>query len=441
MIGSPAALIDHRQLKPSKRGTVARTIATAIAFARLSDLTRHKIQEAIAKLRDTGWSLQTCNHYRASAKAFSKWCSATDRTKEDTLYGVKGYNAKEDPRHDRRTIALDELILLIGTAERGPVVMGMSGPARSLCYQLAATTGLRYSEIASIVPASFNWETPSVSVSACYTKNGDPATLPIPRELADDLAAYVAPLNPQMPVFPLPPGKGAKMLRVDLKDAGIAYCDASGQFFDFHSLRCEMATLADAAGVSPRVVQRLMRHSSLELTGRYTRPRAVDIDAAASMLPSLKPSGEQPEALAATGTDGQPISRLLSLHLPLAGDADVRTGSSPDVMTGPSASTIMMGSFVENAAKDVDLRLGIARGVEEAPPGFEPGMKVFAEPLSEIPCIPRKPYSVKTYADGISNVTQKLTQVACQGGLLQALAWTQLRRSDRYPIALGNTCA
>jgi hypothetical protein len=105
-----------------------------------------------------------------------------------------------------------------------------------------------------------------------------------------------------------------------------------------------------------------MRHSSLELTGRYTRPRAVDIDAAASMLPSLKPSGDQPEALAATGTDGQPISRLLSLHLPLAGDADVRTGSSPDVMTGSSASTLTMGSSRENAAKDLDSRLVLAWG-------------------------------------------------------------------------------
>ena len=53
--------------------------------------------------------------------------------------------------------------------------------------------------------------------------------------------------------------------------------DASGLVFDFHALRCQTATLADQAGVSPRVVQKLMRHSSLELTGRYTRPRAVDI--------------------------------------------------------------------------------------------------------------------------------------------------------------------
>jgi hypothetical protein len=97
------------------------------------------------------------------------------------------------------------------------------------------------------------------------------------------------------------------MLRVDLAAAGIPYRDAAGLVFDFHSLRCETATLADAAGVSPRVVQKMMRHSTLELTGRYTRPRAVDIEAAASMLPSLKPAGDRPETLAATGTDASPV--------------------------------------------------------------------------------------------------------------------------------------
>ncbi len=73
-------------------------------------------------------------------------------------------------------------------------------------------------------------------------------------------------------VFPLPTDKGAKMLRIDLAAAGIPYRDAARLVFDFHSLRCQCATLADAAGISPRVVQRMMRHSTLELTGRYTRP-------------------------------------------------------------------------------------------------------------------------------------------------------------------------
>src|SRR5262249_32665381 len=135
-----------------------------------------------------------------------------------------------------------------------------------------------------------------------YTKNGAPATLPLPADLVADLRPYVTTRDPQRPVFPLP-DQGAPMLRVDLAAAGIPYQDASGLFFDFHSLRCETATLADQAGVSPRVIQRLMRHSTLELTGRYTRPRAVDIEAAAAKLPSLKPEGDRPEALAATGTD------------------------------------------------------------------------------------------------------------------------------------------
>jgi integrase len=376
VFGSPAALIDHRNLKPAERGSVAQKIATAIAPARFSDLTRPKIQEAIAKLRDSGWSLQTCNHYRASVKAFSKWCYATNRTKEDKLYGVKGYNAKEDPRHDRRTISLDELILLIGTAARGPTVMGVSGLARSLCYRLAATTGLRYSEISSIFPGSFDWEAQSVTVAACYTKNGDTASLPIPKDLLADLAAYVAPLNPKMPVFSLPPNKGAKMLRRDLMAAGIPYEDASGLFFDFHSLRCEMATLADAAGISPRIVQRLMRHSTLELTGRYTRPRTVDIDAAATMLPRLRPAAENAESPAVTGTDGQPISERFAPHLPRAGDRTVRFDPHEDVITDSNNPAAMKGLSLQKPASDACVRLEAEVVIEEAPPGFEPGMKV-----------------------------------------------------------------
>jgi integrase len=189
-------------------------------------------------------------------------------------------------------VSLDELTRLIEVADRGPDFQEMTGRARALCYRLAASTGLRYSEIASIRPASFDRKAPSVTIQAAYTKNGDPATLPIPGDLAGDLRPFVATLPADSPVFPLPE-KGAAMLRADLEAADIPYVDASGLFFDFHALRCQTATLADAAGVSPRVVQRLIRHSTLELTGRYTKPRAVDIEAAASMLPSLRKGAER----------------------------------------------------------------------------------------------------------------------------------------------------
>ncbi len=307
MLGSQAALVDHRKLAPKDRGDVARKIVDAIAPARLSGLTSERVQDAIARFQAAGWSLQTCNHYRASVKAFAKWCYDAHRVREDILRGVKGFNAKEDRRHDRRTLSLDELRRVIEAAQTGPMVAEMSGPARALCYRLAVASGLRYSEIASIRPESFDWKASSVTVAAAYTKNGDPATLPLASDLTNDLAAYVAPLTSGTPVFPLPP-KGARMLRVDLTAAGIPYCDASGLFFDFHSLRCQTATLADAAGVSPRVVQKMMRHSTLELTGRYTRPRAVDIEAAAGLLPSLKPTENGSERVVMTGTDSSPVS-------------------------------------------------------------------------------------------------------------------------------------
>ena len=274
--------------------------------ARLSDLDTERVQKALATLRKEGKSLQTCNHYLASVVSFAHWCHDTHRLRENPLRGLTRFNAKEDRRHDRRTLSLDELHRLIEVAHRGPAVMGLTGPARALCYRLAASTGLRYSEIASVTPTSFDWKAPSVTVSAAYTKNGDPATLPIPKDQVDDLRPYVATLAAGSAAFPLPDNKGAEILRVDLDAAGIPYRDDAGLVFDFHSLRCEMATLLDAAGVSPRVVQRLMRHSSLDMTNRYTRPRVADAKAAASRLPSLKPEGGRPEAAVMTGTDQVP---------------------------------------------------------------------------------------------------------------------------------------
>jgi integrase len=303
MMKEEIASRDQRRLPADARVTVAGKIADAISHVSLSDITREKVQEALGKMKTAGWSLQTCNNYRASIKAFSKWCYNNDRARDDELHGVKRYNAKEDRRHDRRTISLTEFRRLIDATQRGGMYHGLSGPTRALCYRTAAGTGLRFAELASVTPRSFDWDERTVTVSAAYTKNGETATLHLPDDLAKDLEAYVATVQPGALVFPLPKDKGSRLIRHDLKAAGIPYVDASGLFFDFHSLRCEMATLADAAGVSPRVVQEMMRASSLELVGRYTRPRAVDIEAAVSKLPSLKPEDRKIKIRKHTGTD------------------------------------------------------------------------------------------------------------------------------------------
>jgi integrase len=320
---------------------------------RLAALEADRVQEALKALRDQGLSLQSCNHHRAAARAFARWVWKTGRSKTHTLLGVTGYNVKEDRRHDRRTLGIDELRRLIEAAHSGPPWRGITGPLRALCYRLAVSTGLRHAEIASITPESFDWSASpaTVTVAAAYTKNGDSATLPLPSDLAADLRAHVGTLADGTQVFPLIESKGAAMLRKDLERAGIPYRDSGGLVFDFHALRCQCATLADQAGVTPRVVQRMMRHSTLELTGRYTRPRPVDLNRAAESLPSLRPepSGPEVSVLPATGIDNG-VSHLPPI-LPHTGvrTGPVRTGQRPS--DGCNGQDAMKRLTPENTVK------------------------------------------------------------------------------------------
>ena len=114
---SGARLADIDPPKNAKKSAFAAyetTLAKWVASAHLSDLTAEWVQRALGALRAEGRSLGTLNHYRVAIKAFSKWCHDTHRTREDALRGVEGFNAKEDRRHDRRTISLDELQLVLG---------------------------------------------------------------------------------------------------------------------------------------------------------------------------------------------------------------------------------------------------------------------------------------------------------------------------------------
>jgi integrase len=154
-----AELVNIEPAKNAKRAAIAEAEANLtkyVSSARLADLTADAVQKALGSLKTAGRSLATCNHHRAAVKAFSAWCYETHRIREDGLRGVAGFNAKEDRRHDRRTVSLDELRRLIESAERGPVHCGVDGRTRALCYRLAVASCLRYSEIASITSEAFD---------------------------------------------------------------------------------------------------------------------------------------------------------------------------------------------------------------------------------------------------------------------------------------------
>ena len=140
-----------------------------------------------------------------------------------------------------------------------------------MLYLVAANTGLRSSELASLTPQSFklNAAQPVVHCRAGYTKNGNEAELPLRQDMAATLSDWLAGKPAGERVWP---GKWAsdrrsgEMLRIDMTAANLEYEDDRGRVADFHALRHTFISNLARAGVHPRNAQALARHSTIDLT-------------------------------------------------------------------------------------------------------------------------------------------------------------------------------
>jgi len=293
---------------------------------RVSDISPSAIQTAIAHLRDEEHlSLQTCNHHLRAVKQFSRWLRSDGRSREDAISHLSGYNVKLDRRHDRRALCDDELARLIEAAERGPVVLGMSGHDRAVLYRLAVGTGFRANEIRSLTADSFNLDADqlTITIEAAYSKHRRQDVQPIRQDLADLLRPWLADKPAGSPVFQLPE-KPVELVKADLGAASqawlreartpqerktregsdyLAYSDASGHFADFHSLRHAFVTRLAQSGVAPAVAKTLARHSTITLTmDKYTHTLISDEMAALDSLPTIGTPKPDKESAKATGT-------------------------------------------------------------------------------------------------------------------------------------------
>src|SRR5262249_35532360 len=102
--GAPLLEIEPANSAAAERARANKALLEWIAPARLSDLTAERVQAALRRLREAGRSLATCNHHATAIGSFAKWCYDTHRLREHPLRKVEKFNAKEDRRHDRRTI-------------------------------------------------------------------------------------------------------------------------------------------------------------------------------------------------------------------------------------------------------------------------------------------------------------------------------------------------
>lgn len=321
---SHCKLVSHR----------ASRIVENCRFRFIGDFSASRVQSFLADLKKQGNSQQTINHYLRAGKQFTRWLVRDRRASENRLEHLEGGNVKTDLRIERRELSDDEINWLLTTTRAGRSRSRLSGWERFTLYSTAISTGLRASELASLTPAHFDLssEPSTVRIDAADEKARRGDVLPLPPDVVELLAPWLASMDKAASLWP---GVWAKHKRASLfiqrdleaarkawiKDAGsdaerderersdfLCYRDHEGKQADFHALRHTYLSRLGRSGASPKAMQRLARHSTVELTlGRYTHAGLYDLAAAVERLPSLpvkSPGQRETAALRATGTDG-----------------------------------------------------------------------------------------------------------------------------------------
>ncbi len=375
---------DFRRSLESKGSTaeyvtvaVRRLIALVdgIKAKRLDQLSASRVADWLAEQRRGEMGTQTSNYYSGVAKQFGAWLVRERRLPENPFVSLQRLNARADVRRERRAFSEDELARLVTAANNGPEFRGLTGADRALLYLLAANTGLRAGELASLTVGSFDLtaKVPNVTIEAAYSKHRRRDVLPLRGDIVDMLRPVLSRLHDEnrhilrlassgtrrgdergseatQAGAHLWPGtwveRSAKMLRGDLaaarqqwideaandsdlaerkRSSFLAYADESGRVIDFHALRHTFITNLARGGVHPKTAQSLARHSTITLTmDRYTHSVVSDLATALDSLPPVASPEPRVEKLRATGTEG---GRSRCAVSPVLSTADDATGA------------------------------------------------------------------------------------------------------------------
>lgn len=269
-------------------------------------LARH-LNARVALLRkDGGLSHQSAAFVLAAVGRFAWWLSTRKKApvRADLFADVPGFDPANERVHARRDCTCEELATILDAAlTSNSPFKKMSGPDRYMLYLTAFATGFRANELASLTPDSFDLaaEPPRVALRGKMAKNKKVANPPLPLAVAVQLARHLAGKPAGERVWPGAWYRhGARMLRKDLKAAGVPYAvEVNGEvrYLDFHGLRHSFITALAAAGVGPRELQELARHSDPRLTlGVYTRSTPHQLAGAVGRLPV--PGGDSPSPFA-----------------------------------------------------------------------------------------------------------------------------------------------
>jgi integrase/recombinase XerC len=240
-------------------------------------------------------SAQTANHYLASIQHFCEWMREARVIQVNPIEIVRRWDVQTDRRRVRRVLSDEEFEQLIQAVRGSKRCLALEAKPRALLYLVAAYSGYRAGELQSLTVAQVTTgERVCLPIPAKDAKNRKEETIPLPDFVGEELREFVTGKEPGEQIWPgvwADSREAGKMLQRDLARAGIPYL-LGGKYYDFHALRCQYATSLLRAGVPLAHAQRLMRHSTPELTMRiYAQLGLEDLAAEVSKLD--RPKGEK----------------------------------------------------------------------------------------------------------------------------------------------------
>lgn len=275
------AFLEDLQAKNRASTTLAKykkTLGKLFARCRwrlLADVSARTFCEWRAKC---GLSPKTLNDLLGAMMTFLGWVKYQRGLAENPLELVQRIDTRLTSKQYRRALSGEELTRLLATAPT----------YRALVYRFAVYTGFRRDEMKQLQWGDLSLESPVpvVRVRVSITKTRKEAAIPLHPELAAALAAFKpADAAPFGLVFTEQIPR-VQTLRKDLVRAEIPFKDEKDRRLDLHALRATFGTNLTLAGVAPRTVQELMRHSDMKLTMKiYTDTSHLPLAESVAKLP------------------------------------------------------------------------------------------------------------------------------------------------------------
>ena len=305
----------------------------ALRFSSIQDLNRSKAERWLHG--HEGMGARNHNLYATALICFGNWLVKQGRAGVNPFAGMSKRNERLDRRHVRRVLSDAEIAALLEAARTRPLTerayknisedtreeRRFLGETRALAYETMVLTGLRYSELKSVLlgDCHFTDPLPYVTLRATHEKNRKGSQIPIPGELARRLEEYrlerrsrllghcsvsLPHVHDKAPLFDLPQNM-VKVFNQDAAAAGLVTvtikkdkkgrkvnefhkADPQGRTIDIHALRHTFCDRLVKSGVSVATAQKAMRHSDPRLTlGVYAHIGLEETSAAVNALPEI----------------------------------------------------------------------------------------------------------------------------------------------------------